>query len=356
MTVAAPAFRAPPAGNQGTASVWRPEQRIKYRPRPGTWSTRTEAEAPLLFSPVDVGPVRLRHRTWVPAMVPWRATEDGMVTRDVLDWYSQFARGRPGAIVVEATGVRDIPSGPLLRISDDRFIPGLKRLVAAVRGASDGETRLFIQIIDFLRINRRPTAKKFFGSHLKITDAHRAYFYGRLTDAEIRRRLPNLTDSALRDALSTREYDSYAYGYRERVTDTHLPHIKELPRVLPELFADAAKRAQESSFDGVELHYAHAYTMASFLSARNSREDEYGGGRECRVRLPLELYRAVRGAVGDGFVVGCRYLTADCIDNGNTPNDSAYFGVEFAKAGMDFLSLSRGGKRRLLPPEWNPST
>ena len=49
-------------------------------------------------------------------------------------------------------------------------------------------------------------------------------------------------------------------------------------------------------------------------------------------------------AVGNGFVVGCRYLTADCIDNGNTPSDSAYFGVEFAKAGMDFLSLSRGGK------------
>ena len=243
MTVAALAFRASPAGNRGKGWVWRPEQRIKYRPRPGTWSTRTEAEASLLFSPVDVGPVRLRHRTWVPAMVPWRATGDGMVTGDVLDWYSRFARGRPGAIVVEGTGVRDIPSGPLLRISDDRSIPGLKRLVAAVRGASDGETRLFIQIIDFLRINRRPTAEKFLGSHLEITDAHRAHFYGRLTDAEIRRRLPNLTDSALRDALSTREYDSYAYGYRERVTDTHLPHIKELPRVLPELFADAAKRA-----------------------------------------------------------------------------------------------------------------
>ena len=49
-------------------------------------------------------------------MVPWRATGEGFVTPDVIDWYRRFARGKPGAIVVEATGIRDIPSGPLLRI------------------------------------------------------------------------------------------------------------------------------------------------------------------------------------------------------------------------------------------------
>jgi 2,4-dienoyl-CoA reductase-like NADH-dependent reductase (Old Yellow Enzyme family) len=58
-------------------------------------------------------------------MVPWRATEDGFVTRENLEWYGRFAAGRPGAIVVEATGIRDVPSGPLLRIGHDRFLPGL---------------------------------------------------------------------------------------------------------------------------------------------------------------------------------------------------------------------------------------
>ena len=53
-----------------------------------------------------------RQRTWVPAMVPWRATDDGFVTAEVIDWYARFAVGRPGAIVVEATGIRDVPSGP----------------------------------------------------------------------------------------------------------------------------------------------------------------------------------------------------------------------------------------------------
>src|SRR2546426_11511671 len=93
-------------------------------------------------------------RTWVPVMVPWRATEDGFVTAEVLDWYARFAEGRPGVLVVEATGIRDIASGPLLRIGDDRFIPGLRRLVETVREQSAGHTRLFIQILDFLTVRR----------------------------------------------------------------------------------------------------------------------------------------------------------------------------------------------------------
>ncbi len=71
-------------------------------------------------------------------MVPWRATGDGFVTREVLDWYGRFAAGRPGAIVVEATGVRDVASGPLLRIGHDRFLPGLRELVETVPSAGSG--------------------------------------------------------------------------------------------------------------------------------------------------------------------------------------------------------------------------
>ena len=62
------------------------------------------------------------------------------------------------------------------------------------------------------------------------------------------------------------------------------------------------------------------------------------------MRLPLEVFAEVRRQVGQNYVVGCRYLTQDCIDNGMTNEDSAWFGVKFAEAGMDFLSLSRGGK------------
>jgi len=324
--------------------MWRPVERIKYAPQPGSWPSKEESENSLLFRPVLVGPETLLQRTWVPAMVPWRATEDGFVTSDILDWYRRYAEGRPGAIVVEATGIRDIPSGPLLRIGDDRFIPGLQELVRTVREASDGQTKLFIQIIDFLRINRRPTAEKFFGRYLKLTDEHRAYFYNELDDDQVRSRLAELTDDALVEALSSRDYEAFTRGYRERVTDTHLPHIGGLPDVLPGLFAAAAVRAREAGFDGVELHFAHAYTMASFLSARNTRTDGYGGDLEGRVRLPLEVYQAVRESVGDDYVVGCRYLADEIIERGSVPDDAAWFGMAFAQAGMDFLSLSRGGK------------
>ncbi|MFO1218066.1 MAG: hypothetical protein U1E89_06715 [Burkholderiaceae bacterium] len=62
--------------------------------------------------------------------------------------------------MLEATGIRDVPSGPLLRIGHDRFVPGLRRIADAVRQASDGETKLFIQLIDFLSIRRRPEPAK----------------------------------------------------------------------------------------------------------------------------------------------------------------------------------------------------
>jgi 2,4-dienoyl-CoA reductase-like NADH-dependent reductase (Old Yellow Enzyme family) len=128
------------------------------------------------------------------------------------------------------------------------------------------------------------------------------------------------------------------------VTDTHLPHVRDLPRALPPLFAAAARRARAAGFDGVELHYAHAYTMASFLSALNTREDGYGGAPERRVRLPLEVLSAVRGAVGDELVVGCRLLADEGIPGGTTPDEAAGFAVALARAGADYLSLSAGGK------------
>jgi 2,4-dienoyl-CoA reductase-like NADH-dependent reductase (Old Yellow Enzyme family) len=112
--------------------MWKPPQRIKFYSQLGSAPTAEQARASRLFSPVDMGPLTLPHRTWVPAMVPWRSNDEGWVTEDVLQWYGRFARGRPGAIVIEATGIRDVPSGPLLRIGHDRYIEGLQRLVQTI--------------------------------------------------------------------------------------------------------------------------------------------------------------------------------------------------------------------------------
>lgn len=325
--------------------MWRPPQRIRYEAKAGRIPSAAEAAASRLFSPVDIGPVALAQRTWVPAMVPWRATEEGYVTDEVIEWYERFARGMPGAIVVEATGIRDVPSGPLLRIGHDRFLPGLRRLVETVRRASGGRTRLLVQLIDFLAVRRRPEPRKFFERFLAITDRHRAVLgEPRLSDAEVRVRLSAMSEDELAGVLAPDELEALRFGYRERVTDMHRPHIKNLPLVLPGLFAEAAVRAEEAGFDGVELHYAHAYTMSSFLSRTNTRPDGYGGSLENRARLPLEVLAAIRGRVGNKLAVGVRYLAEECIEGGNRVEDAVYFGVAFARAGVHFISLSRGGK------------
>jgi 2,4-dienoyl-CoA reductase-like NADH-dependent reductase (Old Yellow Enzyme family) len=332
--------------------MWHPEPVVRHSIPEARWPTAEEAALALLFRPVRVGAVELESRTWVPAMVPWRATEDGFVTRENLEWYGRFAAGRPGAIVVEATGIRDVPSGPLLRIGHDRFVPGLRELVECVRRESGGHTRLFIQVIDFLAVRRRPEKSKYFERFFAVAERHRralAELSGDEVwlvrdDREVRDFLKDAPDEVMEKILDERELEALGFGYRERVTDTDLEHVRELPRVLPRLFADAARRAREAGFDGVELHYAHAYTMASFLSRRNDRADGYGGSPEQRVRLPLEVYRAVRERVGDDYTVGVRFLGDEVIAGGSRIDDAAFYATEFARAGFDFLSVSKGGK------------
>ncbi len=328
-------------------SASRPDKRLLKLLPVEHWPNREQAQAARWFQPIRIGARAIRERTWIPAMVPWRASDDGEVTDAVIDWYARFAKGQPGVIVVEATGIRDVPSGPLLRIGDDRFVPGLRRLVDAVRDASGGASRLFIQLIDFLSIRRRVSPEKFVDRFLTIdpTLIERAAAIGVEGDAEtLRRKLRALPEATLASLLSPRDRESMTMGARERVTDVHLPHVRDLPRTLPPLFAAAAQRAQAAGFDGVELHYAHAYTMASFLSALNTRADGYGGERSARVRLPREVLQAVRGAVDPGFVVGLRLLGDDVVEGGSRIEDAAYFSVELARAGADFVSVSKGGR------------
>jgi 2,4-dienoyl-CoA reductase-like NADH-dependent reductase (Old Yellow Enzyme family) len=334
------------------SEVVAPPSRIHHPLPPARWPTRDEALASRLFSPLRLrGRVVAAERTWVPAMVPWRATEDGFVTPDVLDWYARLAEGQPGVLVVEATGIRDVKSGPLLRIGDDRFVPGLRALAEVVRARSAGRTRLFLQILDFLAVRRRPSPETFFRRHLAVTPDLRARLADALADRTwreagepaVRERLERSGRELIERVLDRRQLEALDFGYRERVWDTHLPHVAELPRVLPGLFAAAARRAHEAGFDGTELHYAHAYTMAGFLSRRNVRGDGYGGSREDRGRLPLEVLGAVRERVPPDHVVGIRYLGDEVIDGGSDLDDAAWFGLRFAGAGVDYLSISKGG-------------
>jgi len=285
--------------------------------------------------PIGTGGLVLPNRIWLPAMVTWRGTEDGFVTPSVREIYLRYALGGAGMIVLEATGIRDVASGPLLRLSHDRFVPGLRALRDEMRAVSDSV--VVPQIIDFLKIaTRKPT---------------RAYMEDAVRRGVLAPSALDLSDHEFEAGLerhlpSPRLRRDFLYGYRQTIEDLDLSEIRRIPG----WFASAARRAQQAGFDGVELHFAHAYTMASFLSVTNRRRDRYGGSFENRMRLPLEVVRAVREEVGAAFLVGCRYLGSEDIlgedgrIHGNTLEDAQAIGVGLARAGLDFLSISRGGK------------
>jgi 2,4-dienoyl-CoA reductase-like NADH-dependent reductase (Old Yellow Enzyme family) len=215
-------------------------------------------------------------------MVTRLSGEDGRVNDDITQRYERFAKGGVGLIVVEAMAVHASKSGPLLRISSDEFLPGLRELAARCHDA--GPSKVIPQIIHFLKISRS-------GWRQTV------------------------------DMLSLDELDAIVHAY-----------------------AEAAGRAQRAGFDGVELHMAHAYTLSSFLSRQNRRKDAYGGTLDNRLRLPLRVLRAVRERVGPDFFVSVRFVGDECIRNGYTVLEAGTIAVRLAQCGADVISLSAGGK------------
>ena len=101
-----------------------------------------------------------------------------------------------------------------------------------------------------------------------------------------------------------------------------------------EAYGAAAGRARQAGFDGVELHMAHAYTLSSFLSLRNSRNDEYGRSLENRMRLMTEVILRVRSVIGQDFPLGIRFDGEECIKNGYTLSDSRRMALRMAQLGV----------------------
>ncbi|GAB3082203.1 NADH:flavin oxidoreductase/NADH oxidase [Micromonospora schwarzwaldensis] len=109
-------------------------------------------------------------------------------------------------------------------------------------------------------------------------------------------------------------------------------------------FAVAAGRALDAGFAAVEIHAAHGYLLHEFLSPlTNRRTDGYGGDRAGRMRLTLEVARAVRAAVGESVPVLTRISATDWTDDGWTIEDSVVLAGELAAAGVDLVDASSGG-------------
>ncbi|MCA8917017.1 MAG: NADH:flavin oxidoreductase [Planctomycetes bacterium] len=235
-----------------------------------------------LFEPLNINSMTLPNRVVVPAMVTRLSGEDGFVNGDITDRYVRFARGGAGLIVLEAMAVHGSKSGPLLRISGDEFTPGLRELRKKMKDAGPG--CVVPQIIHFLKISRS--------------------------------------------------------GWRQKVDDLSIEDI----RGVVDAYASAAVRCIDAGYDGVELHMAHAYTLSSFLSRMNKRRDDYGGSLDKRLRLPVEVVTGVRNAVGDSIPIGVRFDGEECIKGGYTVDESKLIAWRLVQAGVDYVSISAGGK------------
>lgn len=236
-----------------------------------------------LLEPLDIQGMKVPNRIMVPAMVTRLASEDGFVTDEIFDRYVRYAEGETGLIVVEAMAIHQSKSGPLLRISDDKFIPGLKRMTDRIHEVSD--SMVVPQIIHFLKVAK----------------------------SGWRQTLDMLTE-------------------------------EDIERIIEE-FGDAVLRAKKAGFDGAELHSAHAYTLASFMTRTNPRTDEYGGKSiESRVTMIGRVMENVRKKVGPDFPVGIRFLADEFIKDGTTIDESKLIALRLAQLGFAYLSVSVGGK------------
>lgn len=236
-----------------------------------------------LFEPLNVKGMTIPNRVMVPAMVTRLSGEDGLVNKDISDRYIRYAQGGAGLIVIEAMAIHTAKSGPLLRISDDRFVAGLADLVRRIHDASD--SKVVPQIIHFMKVAKS--------------------------------------------------------GWRQTID---MLSRAEIDRIVEE-FGDAVARARAAGFDGAELHSAHAYTLASFLSRANPRTDDYGGeALEGRLHLIERIFGNIRRKVGKDFPVGVRFLADEFIKDGYTVNDAKLIGLRLAQLGAAYLSLSVGGK------------
>lgn len=117
---------------------------------------------------------------------------------------------------------------------------------------------------------------------------------------------------------------------------------EEIAEIVAE-FARAAARAKAAEFDAVQLHGAHGYLINQFLSPNtNLRQDEYGGGIENRARFALEVYRAVRDAVGPGYPVFIKLNTDDAMEGGLQLDDALVAAKMLSDAGIDAIEVSGG--------------
>jgi 2,4-dienoyl-CoA reductase-like NADH-dependent reductase (Old Yellow Enzyme family) len=252
-----------------------------------------------MFRPGAIGSATIRNRIVMPAMATNFASACGEPTARMMSYYAARARGGAGLIVVENASI-DEPAGGngavQLRIDHDRYVPALSALTAAIQenGAASA-----------LQINHAGSVAK-----------------------PQRTGVPAVAPSPV--------------GWTEASPSPVALEAGEIERLI-ERYAQAALRAKRSRFDAVEIHGAHGYLIAQFLSPiTNRRTDAYGGSTERRWRFALDVVRAVRQAVGPDFPILFRLSGDEFMPGGRSLEESVDLSCSLVESGIDALHVSAG--------------
>jgi 2,4-dienoyl-CoA reductase (NADPH2) len=239
-----------------------------------------------LFQPGRIGEMKIKNRLVMPAMgIPY-ADQEGYITQRIIDYYAARSKGGVGLIITSAASFvpeARFPHMPALH--DDKFIPGMRGLVCAVKNYG---AKIACQLA--------------YQTVMQVGPSAVPCFTYKLTPREISR--------------------------------------EEIHRLV-EARAEAAWRCKEAGFDAVEIHAAHGYFLSAFLSPfRNRRTDEYGGSVENRARFACETIAQTRNKVGPDFPILIRMNGSDFLEDGLTVNEAQKQASMFVEAGVDAIDVS----------------
>jgi 2,4-dienoyl-CoA reductase-like NADH-dependent reductase (Old Yellow Enzyme family) len=242
---------------------------------------RDNGHVDTLFEPLALGSLALPNRLAVAPMTRVSASADGVPTARMADYYAQFAQGGFGLVITEGL------------YTDEAFAQGYLHQPGLANTVQRDAWRPIVQ-----RVQARGSRVIAQLMHAGALSQGNPYRTGTVGPSAVQPKGRQMTfyrgagDYAVPAAMTQHDIDAAIAG-----------------------FAQAAARARQAGFDGVEIHGANGYLLDQFLSEGiNLRDDRYGGGIEGRLRLLVEVVDAVRAAVGDGFVVGVRLSQAKVND------------------------------------------
>tara|TARA_A100001037_G_scaffold306564_1_gene352733 strand:- start:2839 stop:3957 length:1119 start_codon:yes stop_codon:yes gene_type:complete len=228
---------------------------------------------PILFSKGSIESVELKNRTIVSPMTRTSAKENGIVTNQMAEYYSEFARGGWGLIIAEATYI------------DEKYSQGYNNQPGI---SNEAQMESWRKVVDLVHAEGVPIFLQIF--HAGAVNQGNSWVDGSLAPSPIQPKGEQIS-----------RYNGEGFFQIPREI-----RIEEIDEII-ESYASATKRAHEVGFDGVEVHGANGYLMDQFLTTyTNKRNDAYGGGIENRFKFHIDVMNAVRKAVPNHFPVGVR--------------------------------------------------